>query len=88
MKKIVVLFALGALSLVGCGESEKETAEEKTTETVHSVAELVADKTLFNAVYEKCQGNPGELRNTPNCVNAYAALHKKQAKGTYLPPLP
>lgn len=88
MKKTVLVLCLGGLALAGCGESGKESADDKPVETTYSVDELVKDSTLFNTVFEKCQGNPGELRKTPNCVNAYAALHKKQAGGKYLPPSP
>lgn len=46
----------------------------------YTVDELLADEALLTSIYEKCRANPGELRQTPNCVNASAADHKMRVK--------
>lgn len=61
--KSLVLFTL-IITLASCG---------KKAERVYSVEELLADQQLRADIFEKCRNNPGELRGTPNCVNAEAA---------------
>ncbi|MBM7046582.1 MULTISPECIES: EexN family lipoprotein [Rhizobium] len=68
--KFLVLFAL-ALSLFGCS---------KKAERVYSVEELLADQGLLSKIIAKCRNNPGELRTTPNCMNAEAADWKARLK--------
>ncbi|MDK4719477.1 EexN family lipoprotein [Rhizobium sp. CNPSo 3968] len=65
--KLLVLFTLG-VSLFGCSKPER----------TYSVDELMANQTLLSDLIAKCKSNPGELRATPNCVNAEAADWKSR----------
>ena len=58
-----VLFTL-VITLASCGNEG---------ERVYSVDELIADQALLSKIIAKCRINPGELRATPNCMNAAAA---------------
>ncbi|WP_273794948.1 EexN family lipoprotein [Brucella intermedia] len=49
--------------VVGCSNGEK----------TYSVEDFLADEALLFEHVEKCRNNPGELGQTPNCVNAAAA---------------
>jgi hypothetical protein len=49
--------------LVACSRGEK----------VYTVDELVNDGALLTKIIGECRNNPGELHNTPNCLNAEAA---------------
>ena len=70
MKKPLVLLML-ASSLMGCGK-EKEEEEE-----VHDVDYYYKNFDECKKQVKKCQNNPGELEDTPNCKNAKAAYHKR-----------
>lgn len=39
----------------------------------YTVDELVDDDALLTKIIGECRNNPGELHNTPNCLNAAAA---------------
>ncbi|KAA6482892.1 EexN family lipoprotein [Agrobacterium rhizogenes] len=69
--KFLVFFTLG-VSLFGCSKQPERT---------YSVDELVANQTLLSDLIAKCKSNPGELRATPNCVNAEAADRKSLLLG-------
>lgn len=69
--KFLVLFTLG-VSLFGCSKQPERT---------YSVDELMANQTLLSDLIAKCKSNPGELRATPNCVNAEAANGKSLLLG-------
>lgn len=62
MKKAITL--VGLVLLAGCSQP--------TTPTI-TVEEFLADEALLAEHVEKCHNNPGELGQTPNCVNAAAA---------------
>jgi hypothetical protein len=66
--KFLVLLILG-VSLFGCSKQPERT---------YSVDELMANQTLLSDLIAKCKSNPGELRATPNCVNAEAADWKSR----------
>lgn len=51
------------LTLAGCAPAPKP----------HSVAAFRANSTLRAQTLARCANNPGELRNTPDCVNATEA---------------
>ena len=75
----VVLVAL----LCGC---EKPPAVEK----VHTVSEFKANTELLQSFLKKCNENPGELREKPNCINVTMAAQmlviehrKKLDQGTW-----
>lgn len=42
-------------------------------EKAYTVDELIKDEALFTKIVSECRNNPGELRDTPNCLNAEAA---------------
>ncbi|MBB4571432.1 EexN family lipoprotein [Rhizobium leucaenae] len=71
MKSLVLLALI--ITLASCG---------KKAERVYSVEELLADQQLRAEIFEKCRNNPGELRGTPNCVNAEAANWKASVLDT------
>ena len=54
---------VASLTLAGCAPAPKPP----------TVAEFRARATLRAAVLARCANNPGELRNTPDCVNASEA---------------
>lgn len=62
MKKIITL--AGLVLLAGCSQPSAPT---------FTVEEFLADEALLAEHVEKCRNNPGELGQTPNCVNAAAA---------------
>lgn len=68
MKKLTLTLAtIGLLTVLsGC-------KEEKPVDVVQSVEWYTEHKTERAEVLAKCQNNPGELANTPNCVNASRA---------------
>ena len=49
--------------LAGCAPAPKP----------HSVAEFRADSALRAQILARCANDPGDLRNTPDCVNATEA---------------
>ena len=62
MTRIVIVALLFALA--GCsGETER----------TYSVDELTADEVLLGRILSECRNNPGDERDTANCVNAEAA---------------
>jgi len=61
MRSFIILLALAMLA--GCSQSEK----------TYSVEDFLADEALLAEHVQKCRNNPGELDQTPNCVNAAAA---------------
>ncbi|ANK95541.1 MULTISPECIES: EexN family lipoprotein [Rhizobium] len=40
---------------------------------IYTVDEFMADDALLVKIIGECRNNPGELRDTPNCLNAEAA---------------
>ena len=62
MTRLVIVALL--LTLAGCsGETER----------TYSVDELTADETLLGRILPECRNDPGDQRDTANCVNAEAA---------------
>jgi hypothetical protein len=51
------------LALAGCSGGER----------TYSVDELTADEALLSRLLSECHNNPGNQRDTANCVNAEAA---------------
>lgn len=62
MKRFSILITL--LMLAGCSEE---------TGRIYTVDKLVADEALLSRIITECRNNPGELRETANCMNAEAA---------------
>lgn len=64
---IVVIFAA-----IGSGCTQ-EAAPPKAT---HTVDEYLAKPKVMEAKLRECANNPGELRNTPDCINVKAAAQQ------------
>jgi len=47
---------------------------------VYTVGELMADEERLARMIVQCRDNPGELRSTPNCMNAEAADGKARLR--------
>ncbi len=64
MKKTPVVVAIFCASffITGCNE--------KNVEPVQTVDWFKEHKAERDAMLEKCRNNPGELEETPNCINA------------------
>lgn len=80
MKKCALMLIVAAglmLALPGSGMAEP-------TRTVEWYLAPENSKALDDKVKE-CQNNPGELGNTPNCVNARAAFEKRLLGGSFKP---
>ena len=62
----ILTLTLAAFCLPGCDKAEK----------THSVEWYRApeNKAAFEAKLAECKNNPGELKNTPNCINAQKAF--------------
>lgn len=70
MKQGMICALVGATALlVGCGEAKVE-------EKVHTVSEFKADKALHEKFMTRCQENPGQLKDDPNCINAISAARQ------------
>jgi hypothetical protein len=66
-KVTIATVVFGALvTLTGC-------REDGPTEVVQTVDWFKAHKAERTEVLAKCKANPGELSNTPNCINARRA---------------
>ena len=61
MKCFIAVVAV--VLLAACSRDEK----------VYTVDELADDSALLTKIINDCRNNPGELHNTPNCLNAEAA---------------
>jgi hypothetical protein len=62
VRRVPILVSLALLA--ACSQGSEPT---------YTVEEFVADPELLTRTISDCRGNPGELRNTPNCRNAEAA---------------
>ncbi len=67
MKNKIIYLLLISLALTGCFE------ETPKKEEVHTVAWFLEHQDVMNTTLEKCSNNPGELLQTPNCINAIEA---------------
>lgn len=76
MKKLSIVLAIVAI-LSGCGESTP-------VQTVEWYKEHDAER---RDMLTKCKNNPGELENSPNCINAQQAENEKAASRRGLSPL-
>ena len=81
MKKIPILcLIVAAFALSAC-----DSAEE--TRTVEWYLQP-GNKAAWDAKLAECKNNPGELGNTPNCVNARKAADRQFLRGTGEPSKP
>lgn len=65
-----------ALLVMGVSGAFAGPASAEATRTVEWYLAPENEQAL-NAKIEECRNNPGELRDTPNCVNARQAVQKK-----------
>lgn len=63
------LIVLCLLLLAACSQEAERN---------YTVDEFVADTGLLSRTISECRNNPGELRQTPNCLNAEAADFKRR----------
>jgi len=68
MKKVILSAVLAAMILSVTGCSEKPTEDVKTVDYYKTNPEE------RKAMIDECKNNPGELKDTPNCVNAVTAM--------------
>jgi len=80
LRSLPVIGMATMLALSACSREP-----EKTTYTVD---DYFAKPDLLQAKLHECADNPGDLRNSPDCVNVKEAV-KRQGIGSYdkLPPL-
>ena len=72
MRSISMLLACGILSVTSSLAVAAEKTEIKTVEWYMQDE----NKPALEATLKKCQNNPGELEDDPNCENAALAEHK------------
>lgn len=65
MKNRLTYTLMVCTALTGCG-----------TEQTRDVEYYMSHRDELEAKLAECEGNPGELRDTPNCVNARRAKSK------------
>jgi PBP1b-binding outer membrane lipoprotein LpoB len=58
------------LFLAGCTDETQKEAKVEPTQTVEWFKEHKEER---EAMRKQCANNPGELEDTPNCINAEAA---------------
>jgi len=75
-KRLVGMIAVACLTLMlpGCDGNKKDTEEpSKPKEVVHTVGWYMDHPEEIRIKFAECISNPGELKNTPNCINANEA---------------
>lgn len=75
MKTKILAGLLPLLILIGC-EAKKEEV------TVQTVDWYLTHDVERKAMQKECQNNPGELGQTPNCINASLATKLASTKPT------
>lgn len=75
MKTKALALFLPLLLLIGC-ETKKEEA------TVQTVDWYFSNDAERKAMLKECNNNPGELGQTPNCINASRAEKKASSRNT------
>jgi len=73
MKKIAisVFMLITPLALFGCGDDK---------EKIFTVQEFKEDENIRKEWMAKCKENPGELREHPNCINAFEGEKKLRSE--------
>ncbi len=86
MNKLVIAAAVVGIMILGaCNSNAEET---------HTVEWYLASENAeaLDAKIRECRNNPGELQNTPNCINARQAFQKRSTSGRFQkveePPIP
>ena len=73
MKRIAFIITMVAAILV-CGCQSEETRSVEWYRAPEN-------KAAFETKLAECKNNPGELKNTPNCVNAFKAFELNFLQG-------
>ena len=81
MKKFSLAVLASSLMLVFCS-SFSYAKEENEVRTVSWFRDP-ANKAALEATLKQCQDNPGQLQNTPNCINARKAAEANFMGGKY-----
>ena len=75
MKKTILIAAgITMFALVGCNAEETRTVEWYLKPE---------NKTALETKLAECKNNPGELKDTPNCINARKAREKQFLGGKF-----
>ena len=78
MNKMLLSATIGGIlilmPLAACNAEETKTVEWYLTPE---------NKAALEAKLAECQNNPGELKDTPNCINARVAADKRATSGTF-----
>ena len=72
--KHVIISIIILLSLCGCNKENQLPKKED----VKTVDWYLSHKDELNKQIKICTSNPGELENSPNCINAKSALLQTQ----------
>ena len=81
----LILPALLAAALAGCGEGNKRAEEappppvasrQDAPKPAKTVSWFIEHRDELQATTKACRENPGDLAKTPDCVNASAARDK------------
>ncbi|MDP2027871.1 EexN family lipoprotein [Sulfuriferula sp.] len=75
MKRKILASFIPLLILIGCDAKKEEV-------TVQTVDWYLTHDVERKAMQKECQNNPGELAQTPNCINASLAGKKTSTKST------
>lgn len=76
-------FLLVSLALTGCVKGDPAAGDEPR-DRVYTVDEFVAQPALRKQFFTVCSNNPGQLGQSPNCINVRRAEHIASA-GTTIP---
>lgn len=80
----MILVSVSSLMLAGCFEDDTPSETTRSVEWYQEHAVEREDK------LKECANNPGELENTPNCVNALQAARLESSgslRNVEIPPL-
>lgn len=73
MKRLFAIMALATLTaLAGCKSEETHSVEWYRSPE---------NKAAFDAKIAECKNNPGEMKDTPNCINAFKAFELNFLQG-------
>lgn len=73
MKRLLVIMALATVTaFAGCKSEETHSVEW------YRASE---NKAAFEVKLAECKSNPGELKDTPNCINAFKAFELNFLQG-------
>ena len=74
LNKLITGFFLASVLLGGSLALAADCSENSAQEQTRTVEWYLQNKAELKKKIEDCANNPGELSNTPNCINAKAAM--------------